>query len=105
MVSGISGSLVFHQTSWAHVEAMHSSSFPVEGQTFKDGESGPAISTRGEGILIAAIFRIQDFPSAVFAGGQVGGDPEVVPFCGFTIGDGKIAKGLSIDRRYLMVSN
>ena len=68
--------VVFALALRAHREFLHRSVRAVVGQRFDDGEARAAVRAVGEGISMAAIGGIENFPGAIGAGRDVGQDED-----------------------------
>ena len=55
----------------AHLEGSHRRLRPVVGDVPDDGEAGAAVGAIDEGIAVAPVVRVEEFPQAVVADGDV----------------------------------
>ena len=72
MEAAIHRIVVFCLARFVQGELFHRSMFAVVGQLINDGEAWTAIRAVDEGIVIAAILRIEEFGHASIAGGKIG---------------------------------
>src|SRR5580700_1687836 len=88
--------VVFVRTLRAHLENSHRGARTIVRQSFDDGEAGSAVGAVGEGITVAPIGGVEDFPLTFTAGrnvrqdqrglGAVGALPDLKLFVGYGIG-------------------
>ena len=81
METAVGRIVIFGSALGAHRKLGHGSFGAVVGQVTHDGEARPAIGAIDEGVMVAAVLRIEQLFHAGIAGGQIGRHQRGLTLC------------------------